>query len=96
MNPRIKLQKLWEYSWIAKELSRNQQAFFEAFDVYVIQFSTLQAIKIDNKDLDNKLALYRVIQIVPYLLIKASGTKVKQYLNKPFLKRGDKKTYSEY
>jgi hAT family C-terminal dimerisation region len=46
--------------------------------------------------LDNELALYRVIQIVPYSLIKASGTEVEQYLNEPFLKRGDKKTYSEY
>lgn len=92
----MKLQKLREYSWTAEELSRDRQAFFEAFDAYVVQFSTPQAIETDNEDSDDELALHGVIQIVPYSPIKASSTEVERYLNEPLLKRGNKKTYSEY
>jgi hypothetical protein len=36
----MKLQKLWEYGWTAKEISQDRQAFFNAFDAYVAQFGS--------------------------------------------------------
>lgn len=50
----------------------------------------------DNKDLNNKLVLYSVIQTVLYLLIKSASIEAKQYLTKPLLKKVDKKTYIKF
>jgi len=94
LNPRMKLQKLWEYGWTAEELLRDQQAFFDTFDAYVTRFgSTQDNIETEDEDSDDELALYGVIQTVPHSL---SGTEAQRYLNEPLLKKGDKMTYIQY
>jgi hypothetical protein len=52
--------------------------------------------EMDNEDLDNELALYGVIQSIPYSLIKSSRLEAERYLIEPLLKKGDKKTYTKY
>jgi hypothetical protein len=97
LNPQMKLQKLCEYGWIAKELSRDQQAFFKAFDAYIARFSSTRVnIETEEEDLDDELALHGVIQTVPHSPIKSSGTEAERYLNQPLLKKGDKRTYAEF
>jgi hypothetical protein len=56
----MKLQKLREYGSTAEEILQDWQAFSEAFDIYVVQFSSMQAIETDE-DSDDKLALYSII-----------------------------------
>jgi len=97
LNPRMKLQKLREYGWTAEELSRDRQAFFKAFDAYIARFGSTQVnIETEEEDSDDELALHGVIQTVPHLLIKSSGTEAERYLNEPLLKKGDKRTYAEF
>jgi len=48
--------------------------------------------KVNNSN--NELALYKVIQTVPYSLIKSTSTKAQRFLNKPLLKKADKMTYT--
>jgi hypothetical protein len=93
----MKFQKLREYGWTSRELKQDQQAFFNVFNVYIIQFSIIEdALKLGNDDFNNKLALYRVIQTVPHSLIKSTSTEAQWYLNEPLLKKADKMTYSQY
>jgi hypothetical protein len=56
----------------------------------------LKNVDLEDDDFNNKLALYKVIQTVPYSLIKSFSIKAQQFLNKPLLKKGDKMTYSQY
>ena len=95
LNPRMKLHKLREYGWTAEELSRDQQAFFDAFDAYITRFGNMEEnLETADKDSDDKLALHGVIQTVPHSPIKSPGTEAQRYLNEPVLKKGDKMTYS--
>jgi hypothetical protein len=97
LNPRMKLQKLREYRWTSEELQRDQKAFFDTFDAYITRFgSTDDNIETENDDSDDELALHGVIQTVPHLPIKSSGTEAQWFLNEPLLKKGDKMTYTQY
>ena len=92
----MKLQKLREYRWTAEEISQDQQAFFNAFDAYTVQFGTTKDKETDDEDSDNELALHKVIQTVPHSPIKLTRTEAEQYLTEPLLKKADKKTYAKY
>jgi hypothetical protein len=93
----MKLQKLREYRWTAEELSRDRQAFFKAFDIYIARFGSTQGnTETEEEDSDDELALHGVIQTIPHSQIKSSGTEAERYLNEPLLKKGDKRTYTEF
>jgi hypothetical protein len=92
----MKLQKLREYGWTTQELSRDRQAFFDAFDAYVTRFGTTKDKETNDEDSDDELALHGVIQSIPYSPVKSSGSEAERYLTEPLLKKGDKKTYTEY
>jgi hypothetical protein len=92
----MKLHKLRELGWTLAELSRDQQAFIDAFNTYLTRFSEAEDEVDAEDDLDNKLALHRIINPVALSPIKSPGTEVEQYLLEPLLKKGDKKTYTKF
>jgi hypothetical protein len=92
----MKLHKLRELGWSSTELSRDRQAFTNAFDVYLTRFSQIDEGGASDSDSDDELALYEIINPVALSPIKSSSTEVEHYLSEPLLKKSDKKTYAEF
>jgi len=93
----MKLHKLRELGWTAAKLSWDRQAFTDVFDAYLTRFGDTKGSD-DSKDneLDNELALHRIINHIPLSPVKLFESKVERYLLKPILKKSDKKSYADY
>jgi hypothetical protein len=93
----MKLHKLRELGWIATELSRDRQAFTDAFNAYLTRFGNTNSRDNSEEDeSDNKLALHGIINYVLLSPVKSSGSEIKRYLSEPMLKKSDKKSYTNY
>jgi hypothetical protein len=92
----MKLSKLRELGWTSTEISRDQQAFADAFNVYIASFSNTNKDNSNANELDNELALYRITNYALESLVRASMSKVERYLSEPLIKKNDKKSYSDY
>jgi len=79
------------------ELSRDQQAFADAFNAYLTKFSYANdKANAEDEDLNNELALHRIINLVALSPVKSFRSEVEQYLSKPLLKKSNKKTYAKF
>jgi hypothetical protein len=78
------------------ELSRDWQAFTNVFDTYFTRFGNTNYGDAKDDDLDDELALYKIINPVALLLLKSCRSEVERYLSEPLLKKSDKKSYAEF